>query len=88
MKVKLHDKLPVTFSTKHIVKKVAKKGDCNAFLEHYLGNIVMRVLAQLGKLYLLNFFIILNKIYYILLLIIIKIIIFIFILNFYFKFYL
>lgn len=48
MNVKLHDKLPVTFSAKNLVKKVAKKGNCTAFLEHHLGNIVMRVLAQLG----------------------------------------
>ncbi|KAL4506760.1 hypothetical protein ABPG72_001181 [Tetrahymena utriculariae] len=46
--IKLHDKLPVQFYPTNLVKKVAKKGDCTAFLEHHLGNIVMRVLAQLG----------------------------------------
>ncbi|EGR31735.1 hypothetical protein IMG5_103090 [Ichthyophthirius multifiliis] len=46
--IKLHDKLPVQFDPLNLVKKVAKKGDCTAFLEHHLGNIVMRVLAQLG----------------------------------------
>lgn len=43
--IKLHDKLPVEFDPVNLVKKVAKKGDCTAFLEHHLGNIVMRVLA-------------------------------------------
>ena len=46
--IRLHDKLPVSFDPLNLVKKVAKKGDCTAFLEHHLGNIVMRVLAQLG----------------------------------------
>jgi len=50
--IKLHDKLPVEFNPFNLVKKIAKKGDCTAFLENHLGNIVMRVLAQLGR----NFF--------------------------------
>jgi len=47
--VELYDKLPVEFDKKNLVKKVAKKEDqCTAYLEHYLGGIVMKVLAQLG----------------------------------------
>ena len=30
------------------MKKIAKRNDCTAFLEHHLGNILMKVLAQLG----------------------------------------
>lgn len=47
--IKLHDKLPVEFDPINLVKKIAKKGNCTAFLENHLGNIVMRVLAQLGR---------------------------------------
>jgi len=45
MNVKLPNKLPVTFNKANLVKKVAKKGDCTAYLEHHLGEKVMRVLA-------------------------------------------
>lgn len=44
----LQDKLPVEISKKNELKKIAKRNDCTAFLEHHLGNIIMRVLAQLG----------------------------------------
>lgn len=44
----MYDKLPVEFDKKNLVKKVAKNGQCTAYLEHYLGGIVMKVLAQLG----------------------------------------
>ena len=56
--VQLPDKLPVQFEKKNLVKKVAKQVECTAYLEHHLGSIVMRVLAQLGYNYLLiiNFF--------------------------------
>lgn len=43
--VNLPDKLPVNFNKRNLVKKVAKKGDCTAYLEHHLGEKVMRVLA-------------------------------------------
>lgn len=46
--VKLQDKLPVQEDKKNLVKKVAKKGECTAYLEHHLGGIVMKCLAQLG----------------------------------------
>ena len=46
--VELYDKLPVEFDKRNLVKKVAKKGQCTAYLEHYLGQSVMKVLAQLG----------------------------------------
>eukprot|EP00825_Cyclidium_porcatum_P011085 TRINITY_DN1566_c0_g1_i6.p1 TRINITY_DN1566_c0_g1~~TRINITY_DN1566_c0_g1_i6.p1 ORF type:complete len:1401 (+),score=376.97 TRINITY_DN1566_c0_g1_i6:144-4346(+) len=46
--VKLPDKLPVQFEKKNLVKKVAKQVECTAYLEHHLGSIVMKVLAQLG----------------------------------------
>lgn len=46
--VQLPDKLPVQFEKKNLVKKVAKQVECTAYLEHHLGSIVMRVLAQLG----------------------------------------
>lgn len=73
MNVKLPDKLPVTFNKKNLVKKVAKKGDCTAYLEHHLGDKVMRVLAQLGThtynkmnyfsfILLINFYFILKRI--------------------------
>lgn len=45
---KLQDKLPVEFEKKSDLKKIAKKNDCTAFLEHHLSNIMMRSLAQLG----------------------------------------
>lgn len=46
MNVKLPDKLPVTFNQNNLVKKHAKKEkDCTAYLEHHLGEKVMRVLA-------------------------------------------
>lgn len=45
---KLQDKLPVEFDRKNELKKIAKRSDCTAFLEHHLGNIMMRVLTQLG----------------------------------------
>ena len=35
--VELYDKLPVEFDKRNLVKKVAKKGQCTAYLEHYLG---------------------------------------------------
>lgn len=44
----LPDKLPVQFEKKSDLKKIAKKNDCTAFLEHHLSNILMRSLAQLG----------------------------------------
>ena len=46
--VKLQDKLPVEFEKKSDLKKIAKKNDCTAFLEHHLSNILMKSLAQLG----------------------------------------
>lgn len=46
--VKLPDKLPVEFEKKSDLKKIAKRNDCSAFLEHHLSNIMMRCLAQLG----------------------------------------
>ncbi len=46
--VKLPDKLPVEFEKKNELKKIAKRNDCTAFLEHHLSNIMMRSLAQLG----------------------------------------
>ena len=45
---KLQDKLPVEFEKKSDLKKIARKNDCTAFLEHHLSNIMMRCLAQLG----------------------------------------
>lgn len=45
---KLQDKLPVEFEKKNDLKRIAKKNDCTAFLEHHLSNILMRCLAQLG----------------------------------------
>lgn len=46
--VKLPDKLPVEFEKKNDLKKIAKRNDCTAFLEHHLSNIMMKCLAQLG----------------------------------------
>lgn len=46
--VKLPDKLPVEFEKKSDLKKIAKRNDCSAFLEHHLSNIMMKCLAQLG----------------------------------------
>jgi adenylate/nucleoside-diphosphate kinase len=46
--VRIPDKLPVEFEKKNELKKIAKKNDCTAFLEHHLSNIMMRSLAQLG----------------------------------------
>lgn len=46
--VKLPDKLPVEFEKKNELKKIAKRNDCTAFLEHHLSNIMMKSLAQLG----------------------------------------
>lgn len=46
--VKLPDKLPVEFEKKNELKRIAKRNDCTAFLEHHLSNIMMRSLAQLG----------------------------------------
>lgn len=45
---KLQDKLPVQFEKKSDLKKIARKNDCTAFLEHHLSNIMMKCLAQLG----------------------------------------
>lgn len=46
--LKLPDKLPVQFEKKSDLKKIAKRNDCSAFLQHHLSNIMMRCLAQLG----------------------------------------
>lgn len=46
--IKLPDKLPVEFEKKSDLKKIAKRNDCSAFLEHHLSNIMMKCLAQLG----------------------------------------
>lgn len=46
--VKLPDKLPVEFEKKNELRKIAKRNDCSAFLEHHLSNIMMKCLAQLG----------------------------------------
>ncbi len=46
--LKLPDKLPVEFEKKSDLKKIAKRNDCSAFLEHHLSNILMKCLAQLG----------------------------------------
>ena len=46
---KLPEKLPVVTDDKNLMKKVAKKGDPMAFLEHHVANILMKVLAQLGE---------------------------------------
>ena len=32
------------------IKKKAEDGDCTAYLEHHLGNIAMKVMAQLGSI--------------------------------------
>lgn len=46
--VKLPDKLPVEFEKKSDLKKIARRNDCSAFLEHHLSNIMMKCLARLG----------------------------------------
>ena len=47
----LPEKMPIQESKKSLeaIRKRAKDGDCIAYLEHYLGNVTMKVMAMLGR---------------------------------------
>lgn len=50
--LRLPEKMPIQeVGSKDVeaIRKRAKEGDCTAYLEHYLGHITMKVMAQLGK---------------------------------------
>jgi len=54
-KAKLPDKLPINEiqvkNQNDIIKTKAQTGEATAYLEHHLGNITMKAMAQLGKLF-------------------------------------
>ena len=56
-KAKLPDKLPISEiqvkDQNDIIKKKAQTGEATAYLEHHLGNITMKAMAQLGKIVLI-----------------------------------
>jgi adenylate/nucleoside-diphosphate kinase len=54
-RVQLPDKIVLaTEKNKNIAKKVAKRGDCTSYLELHLRNIIIKVLAQLGRIILID----------------------------------
>ncbi len=52
-KASLPDKLPINEiqvkNQNDVIKKKAQTGEATAYLEHHLGNITMKAMAQLGK---------------------------------------